>query len=81
MDIKKFYDPPEEKSLGYLEAYCVGFVDGMLGLERQDKLYPGSGHERETTYRDELSFEYYRGNVDGYEASVSSEVRPQDGSR
>ncbi len=73
MDIKKYYDPPDkEEGMGMLEAYCVGFLDALCGVYRQEELYPGSGHERATLYEDELAFQYFRGTGDGLQASTGS---------
>lgn len=46
----------------YKEAYDQGKEDAKAGLEyRGDELYPPSGHERDTTYQDELGYAYYEG--------------------
>jgi len=57
------YSPPEDDDLK--RAYHVGFGEGFRGEPYDDTKYPGSGHERDTTFDDELAQEYYSGHSDG----------------
>lgn len=59
------YDPPENPY--YAEAYRAGYLAGKSGDELEDNPYPGSGHERDTTFEDELQYQWQSGFMDGQE--------------
>jgi hypothetical protein len=48
----------------FREEYLEGYEDASKGLDLSDEKYPGSGHERDTTYQDEQAFAYYCGQSD-----------------
>lgn len=50
-----------------LNAYYAGFVCGYNGGKDSENPYKPSGHERDTTYEDQLHFRWYVGQSDGEE--------------
>ena len=56
-----------------MEAHTIGFEDAKHKIEyRADILYPPSGHERDTSFTDELNYQYYVGYHD-YEGDIGNE--------
>lgn len=43
------------------EAYNEGYQAAKDGKSEDDNPYPPSGHERETTFKDELNYHWYQG--------------------
>ena len=58
------WSPPEDKSEEFQEAYRQGYQAGREGGGKKNP-YPESGHERETTYEDELHYQWYSGHMAG----------------
>jgi hypothetical protein len=66
------YNPPTVKNYphihpaavrDYKDAYDVGYNDSSQGLTYIEP-FESSKHERDTTYGDELNFQYYAGYYD-----------------
>jgi hypothetical protein len=57
------YNPDRVEDV-FRDAYIEGYNDASIGQDFQDEKYPGSGHERDTTFQDELAFAYYCGQTD-----------------
>ena len=67
------YDPPqkedysEHENFDYsmqLKAYNEGHEAYFTGCDINDNPYKPSGHERDTTFSDELHYKWYVGYVD-----------------
>ena len=59
------YYNPESVGESYRYAYDEGWNDSQKENNWQgDVKFPISGHERETTFADELNYAYYRGYED-----------------
>ncbi len=66
------YDPPTEKNWvmvypliqSYVDAYEEGYQAAKQGKALEDNPYEESGHERDTTYSDEMNYWWYCGFVD-----------------
>ncbi len=58
----KQYDPPDDESMK--EAYYQGFVAAQQGKKKSCNPYKPSGHERDTTFEDELYYYWYSGHCD-----------------
>lgn len=56
------YSSPTDDDLGYYKkAYDLGYQAASSGLSEKDNPYPTSGHERDTTFDDELHYQWYSG--------------------
>ena len=53
--------PIEPGSDSFREAYNEGREARRLGLNEDDNPYPPSGHERDTTFMDEMHYHWYCG--------------------
>lgn len=62
------YDPPNKKEWGFseifVEAYHLGYEAARAGKDAEDNPYTPSGHERDTTFEDELYYHWYVGFSD-----------------
>lgn len=61
------YNPPPSDDIvwnDYREAYDLGYQSARQGKDYENP-YKESGHERDTTFSDELHYHYYVGFEDG----------------
>lgn len=83
----KNFDPPTKKNWvhvglcheSYTEEYINGYKAALTGKPAEDNPHEPSGHERDTTYKDELNYWWYCGWNDGdadiedYRASTAAQ--------
>jgi hypothetical protein len=55
------YDPPKTTDKYFLEAYNLGYYAAKEGKSERANPYNLSGHERDTTFENELNFQWYSG--------------------
>lgn len=72
------FDPPTKENWVntgychsvYTETYTEGYEAAKSGLELSDNPYKESGHERDTTYEDEMNYYWYCGFSDFSEGDL-----------
>jgi len=68
------YDPPDKKESGFsemfVEAYHLGYEAAKNDELVDDNPYVLSGHERDTTFEDELHYHWYVGYSDFEEGEL-----------
>lgn len=57
------FDPPNEEGR-FRDAYLLGWEAAKRGWRLDKNPYTPSGHERDTTFEDELHYQWYRGHED-----------------